>query len=40
MTMVSAMIEPFKPARVREAQALSGIGVSGVTRAEVKGFGR
>ena len=38
MTLISEMIEPFKPANAREA--LSDNGVSGVTMAEVKGFGR
>jgi nitrogen regulatory protein P-II 2 len=36
--MVSAVIKPFKLDDVREA--LSGIGVNGLTVTEVKGFGR
>ena len=38
MKMVSAIIKPFKLDDVREA--LSDIGVSGITVVEVKGFGR
>ncbi len=38
MKMVIAIIKPFKLDEVREA--LSGIGVQGVTVTEVKGFGR
>ena len=38
MKLVSAIIKPFKLDEVREA--LSGIGVQGVTVTEVKGFGR
>ena len=38
MKMVSATIKPFKLDDVREA--LSGIGVTGITVTEVKGFGR
>lgn len=38
MKMVTAIIKPFKLDDVREA--LSGIGVQGVTVTEVKGFGR
>jgi nitrogen regulatory protein P-II 2 len=38
MKMVSAIIKPFKLDDVREA--LSEIGVQGVTVTEVKGFGR
>ncbi len=38
MKLVTAVIKPFKLDYVREA--LSGIGVTGVTVAEVKGFGR
>ncbi len=38
MKMVIAVIKPFKLDDVR--QALSGIGVQGVTVTEVKGFGR
>lgn len=38
MKKVEAVIKPFKLDEVREA--LSGIGVSGMTVAEVKGFGR
>ena len=38
MKMVSAIIKPFKLDEVREA--LSGIGVQGITVTEVKGFGR
>ncbi len=38
MKMVSAIIKPFKLDDVREA--LSEIGVSGITVTEVKGFGR
>jgi nitrogen regulatory protein P-II 2 len=36
--MVSAVIKPFKLDEVREA--LSGVGVQGITVTEVKGFGR
>ncbi|EEZ80598.1 MAG: P-II family nitrogen regulator [Candidatus Thioglobus sp.] len=38
MKMVTAIIKPFKLDDVREA--LSEIGVSGITATEVKGFGR
>jgi nitrogen regulatory protein P-II 2 len=38
MKMVTAIIKPFKLDEVREA--LSGIGVKGITVTEVKGFGR
>ena len=38
MKLVTAVIKPFKLDDVREA--LSGIGVQGVTVSEVKGFGR
>lgn len=38
MKLVTAIIKPFKLDDVR--QALSGIGVQGVTVTEVKGFGR
>ena len=38
MKFVSAIIKPFKLDEVREA--LSAIGVQGITVAEVKGFGR
>ena len=38
MKLVTAVIKPFKLDDVREA--LSGIGVQGVTVTEVKGFGR
>ena len=38
MTMVTAVVKPFKLDEVREA--LSAIGVQGVTVTEVKGFGR
>ena len=38
MKMVTAIIKPFKLDEVREA--LSAIGVQGVTVTEVKGFGR
>ncbi len=38
MKLVTAVIKPFKLDEVREA--LSGIGVQGVTVTEVKGFGR
>ena len=38
MKMVSAIIKPFKLDDVREA--LSAIGVQGMTVTEVKGFGR
>ena len=38
MKMVSAVIKPFKLDDVREA--LSDIGVQGITVTEVKGFGR
>ena len=38
MKMVSAVIKPFKLDDVREA--LSSIGVQGITVSEVKGFGR
>jgi len=36
--LVTAIIKPFKLDEVREA--LSGIGVQGITVSEVKGFGR
>ena len=38
MQMLTAIIKPFKLDEVREA--LSGIGVTGITVTEVKGFGR
>jgi len=38
MKMVTAIIKPFKLEEVREA--LSAIGVQGMTVTEVKGFGR
>lgn len=38
MKLVTAIIKPFKLDEVREA--LSGIGVQGMTVVEVKGFGR
>ncbi|MBW4048856.1 MAG: P-II family nitrogen regulator [Proteobacteria bacterium] len=38
MKMIMAIIKPFKLDEVREA--LSGIGVAGITVTEVKGFGR
>ncbi|MES2889592.1 MAG: P-II family nitrogen regulator [Pseudomonadota bacterium] len=38
MKMVTAIVKPFKLDEVREA--LSAIGVQGVTVTEVKGFGR
>ena len=38
MKLLTAVIKPFKLDDVREA--LSGIGVQGVTVSEVKGFGR
>jgi nitrogen regulatory protein P-II 2 len=38
MKLVIAIIKPFKLDEVREA--LSGIGVQGITVTEVKGFGR
>jgi len=38
MKMVSAIIKPFKLDEVREA--LSAMGVQGITVTEVKGFGR
>ena len=38
MKLVSAIIKPFKLDEVREA--LSEVGVSGITVTEVKGFGR
>ncbi|MEW7979097.1 MAG: P-II family nitrogen regulator [gamma proteobacterium symbiont of Phacoides pectinatus] len=38
MKLVAAIIKPFKLDDVREA--LSGVGVSGITVTEVKGFGR
>ena len=38
MKLVSAVIKPFKLDEVREA--LSAIGVQGITVTEVKGFGR
>ncbi len=38
MKLVSAIIKPFKLDEVREA--LSGMGIQGITVTEVKGFGR
>jgi nitrogen regulatory protein P-II 2 len=38
MKMIAAVIKPFKLDEVREA--LSGIGMQGITVTEVKGFGR
>jgi len=38
MKLVSAVIKPFKLDEVRDA--LTGVGVSGLTVSEVKGFGR
>lgn len=38
MKMITAIVKPFKLDDVREA--LSGVGVSGITVVEVKGFGR
>jgi len=38
MKLVSAIIKPFKLDEVRDA--LTGIGVAGLTVSEVKGFGR
>ncbi len=38
MKQITAIIQPFKLDEVREA--LSGIGVQGITVTEVKGFGR
>ena len=38
MKLVTAIIKPFKLDEVREA--LSGVGVQGVTVTEVRGFGR
>ena len=38
MKMVTAIVKPFKQDDVREA--LSGIGIQGMTTTEVKGFGR
>ena len=38
MKLITAIIRPFKLDEVREA--LSEVGVSGVTVTEVKGFGR
>ncbi|MBJ7379601.1 MAG: P-II family nitrogen regulator [Polynucleobacter sp.] len=38
MKMITAVIKPFKLDEVREA--LSEVGVSGITVTEVKGFGR
>lgn len=38
MKLISAIIKPFKSDDVR--QALSDVGVNGVTLTEVKGFGR
>ena len=38
MKLVTAIIKPFKLDEVREA--LSGVGVQGMTVTEVKGFGR
>ncbi len=38
MKLISAVIKPFKLEEVREA--LTGVGVQGMTVTEVKGFGR
>lgn len=38
MKLITAVIKPFKLDDVREA--LSGVGVQGITATEVKGFGR
>jgi nitrogen regulatory protein P-II 2 len=38
MKLITAIIKPFKLDEVREA--LSGIGVQGITVTEIKGFGR
>jgi nitrogen regulatory protein P-II 2 len=38
MKMITAIIKPFKLDEVREA--LSGIGIKGLTITEVKGYGR
>lgn len=38
MKLISAIIKPFKLEEVREA--LTGVGVQGMTVTEVKGFGR
>lgn len=38
MKLITAIIKPFKADEVREA--LSDVGVTGVTLSEVKGFGR
>jgi nitrogen regulatory protein P-II 2 len=38
MKLISAIIKPFKLEEVREA--LSSIGITGITVTEVKGFGR
>lgn len=38
MKMIMAIIRPFKLDEVREA--LSGVGVTGITVTEIKGFGR
>ena len=38
MKLITAIIKPFKLDDVREA--LSGVGVQGITATEVKGFGR
>ena len=38
MKLVTAIIKPFKLDEVREA--LSAVGVAGITVTEVKGFGR
>jgi nitrogen regulatory protein PII len=38
MKLVMAIIKPFKLEEVR--QALSGLGISGMTLTEVKGYGR
>src|ERR1700689_4224870 len=38
MTMVIAIIQPFKLDQVRAA--LAEVGIQGITRTEVKGFGR
>ena len=38
MKLITAIIKPFKLDDVREA--LSGVGVKGITLSEVKGFGR
>ena len=38
MKLITAIIKPFKADDVREA--LSALGISGITLTEVKGFGR